>query len=275
MLHRIEQNRHSLSAAEGRVADWVLANPQRVVALPLAKIASAAGVSEPTVVRFCRSVGGKGFSDFKVRVAQDLASNAGLVHADVRDGDDATDILAKVMGSSIRELSSLQRNLDVRRIERAVAALVAADCIDFYGVGASGIVVEDAQNKFFRLGTPCIAYRDAPTLLQAAAIADEHHAVIAVSKTGDSLPVVEACLRAGRNGAKVIAVTSPMSPLAAAADIAVLLDVREDTNVYTPMSSRLAQLAVLDVIQVAFAMQLGAPGAEKLQRAKAALHRMS
>jgi RpiR family carbohydrate utilization transcriptional regulator len=245
MLHRIEQNRHSLSAAERRVADWVLANPQRVVALPLAKIAIAAGVSEPTVVRFCRSVGGKGFSDFKVRVAQD------------------------------RELSSLQRNLDVRRIERAVAVLVAADCIDFYGVGASGIVVEDAQNKFFRLGTPCVAYRDAPTLLQAAAIADEHHAVIAVSKTGDSLPVVEACLGAGRNGAKIIAVTSPMSPLAAAADIAVLLDVREDTNVYTPMSSRLAQLAVLDVIQVAFAMQLGAPGAEKLRRAKAALHRMS
>ena len=275
MLTRIEQNRHFLSAAERRVADWVLANPQRVVALPLARIAAAAAVSEPTVVRFCRSVGSKGFSDFKVRVAQDLASNAGLVHADVRNGDDATDILAKVMGSSIRELSSVQRNLDVGCIEHAVAVLAAADCIDFYGVGASGIVVEDAQNKFFRLGTPCAVYRDAPTLLQAAAIADEHHAVIAVSKTGDSLPVVEACLRAGRNGAMVIAVTSPMSALAAAADIPVLLDVHEDTNVYTPMSSRLAQLAVLDVIQVAFAMQLGAPGAETLRRAKAALHRMS
>jgi len=275
MLTRIEQNRHSLSAAERRVADWVLANPQRVVALPLARIAAAAGVSEPTVVRFCRSVGSKGFSDFKVRVAQDLASNVGLLHADVRDGDDATDILAKVMGSSIRELSSVQRNLDISCIERAVAVLAAANCIDFYGVGASGIVVEDAQNKFFRLGTPCTVYRDAPTLLQAAAIANEGHAVIAVSKTGDSLPVVEACLRAGRNGARVIAVTSPMSALAAAADVPVLLDVREDTNVYTPMSSRLAQLAVLDVIQVAFAMQLGGPGAETLRRAKAALHRMS
>jgi len=271
MLSRIEQNRHALSAAERRVADWVLANPQRVVALPLARIAAAAGVSEPTVVRFCRSVGRKGFSDFKVRVAQDLASNAGLVHADVRDGDDATDILAKVMGSSIREMSSVQRNLDPRRIEQAVAILSAVDCIDFYGVGASGIVVEDAQNKFFRLGTPCVVYRDAPTLLQAAAIADERHAVIAVSKTGDSLPVVEACLQAGRNGARVIAVTSPMSPLAAAAEIAILLDVREDTNVFTPMSSRLAQLAVLDVLQVACALALGPRGIDMLQRSKAAL----
>lgn len=271
MLNRIAQNRHALSTAERRVADWVLANPQRVVALPLARIAAAAGVSEPTVVRFCRSVGRKGFSDLKVRVAQDLASNAGLIHADVRDGDDATDILAKVMGSSIREMSSVQRNLDPRRVEQAVAVLSAADCIDFYGIGASGIVAEDAQNKFFRLGTPCVVYRDAPTLLQAAAIADERHAVVAVSKTGDSLPVVEACLQAGRNGARVIAVTSPMSPLAAAAEIAILLDVREDTNVYTPMSSRLAQLAVLDVIQVAYALALGPRGIDMLQRSKAAL----
>jgi RpiR family carbohydrate utilization transcriptional regulator len=275
MLDRIEHNRQSLSAAERRVADWVLVNPHRVVVLPLVKIAAAVGVSEPTVVRFCRTVGSKGFSDFKVRIAQDLASGAATVHADVRPGDDINDIVAKVMGGSIRELSSVQRSIDAGSIEQAVAALVAAERIAFFGVGASGIVVQDAFNKFFRLGTPCAAYCDAPTLLQAAAIADERHAVMAVSKTGDSLPVVEACLRAARNGARVIAVTSPMSPLAAAAHTAILLDVREDTNVYTPMSSRLAQLAVLDVIQVAYAMQLGARGMDKLRRAKAALHRMS
>jgi len=271
MLSRIETNRHALSAAERRVADWVLANPQRVVASPLTKIAAAVGVSEPTVVRFCRSVGGKGFSDFKVRVAQDLASNVGLVHADVRHGDDVTDILAKVMGSSIRELSALQRNLDPGCIERAVAVLAAAERIDFFGIGASGIVVDDAQNKFFRLGVPCATYRDAPTMLQAAAIADATHAVIAVSKTGASGPVVEACRQAGRNGAGVIAITSPLSPLAAAAGLVILLDVREDTSVYTPMSSRLAQLAVLDVLQVAFALALGARGIDMLQRSKAAL----
>jgi RpiR family carbohydrate utilization transcriptional regulator len=275
MLDRIEHNRQSLSDAERRVADWVLANPHRVVSLPLVKIAAAAGVSEPTVVRFCRRVGSRGFSDFKVRVAQDLAGSRAIVHADVSPGDDANDILAKVMGGSIRELSLVQRTLDGGRIEEAVSILKQARRIDFFGVGASGIVVQDAVNKFFRLGTPCNAYCDAPSILQAAAIADANHAVIAVSKTGDSLPVVEACLRAARNGASVIAVTSPMSALAAAAGTAILIDVREDTNVYTPMSSRLAQLAVLDVLQVAYAMALGTHGMEKLRRAKAALHRMS
>lgn len=275
MLERIQHNRQSLSEAERRVADWVLENPHRVVSLPLSRIAAASEVSEPTVVRFCRSLGARGFSDFKVQVAQDLASGAATVHAEVEASDDVADILAKVMGGSIRELAALQRSLDVRRIEAAVEILARAGRIDFYGVGASGLVVQDAVNKFFRLGTPCAAFHDAPTLLQAAAIADERHAVVAVSKTGDSVPVVEACLRAARNGAQVIAITSPMSPLASTAQTAILLDVPEDTNVYTPMTSRLAQLAVLDVLQVAYAMRLGPRGTDKLRRAKAALHRMS
>lgn len=271
MLARIRQNLQSLSAAERRVADWVLGNPHRVVALPLARIAAAVAVSEPTVVRFCRSVGSKGFSDFKVRVAQDLASTELLVHADVRPGDDANDILTKVMGRSIRELSSVRRSLDAGRIEKAVDALRAARRIDFYGVGASGFVVADAQNKFFRLGVPCTAYSDAPTMQQASAVADEHAAVVAVSKTGSSAPVVQACRRAASNGAAVIAITSPLSPLAEAAHTAILLDVREDIGVFTPMSSRLAQLAVLDVIQVALALALGARGTDMLQRSKEAL----
>jgi RpiR family carbohydrate utilization transcriptional regulator len=271
MLARIKQNLHSLSAAERRVADWVLRNPHRVVALPLARIAAAVAVSEPTVVRFCRSVGSKGYSDFKVRVAQDLATGETLVHADVRPGDDANDILAKVMGESIRELSRVRRSLDAGRIEEAVGALERAQRIDFYGVGASGVVVADAQNKFFRLGVPCTAYSDAPTMQQAAAVADERAAVVAVSRTGASAPVVRACRRAASNGARVIAITAPLSPLVAAAHTAILLDVREDVGVYTPMSSRLAQLAVLDVMQVALALALGAYGIDMLQRSKEAL----
>lgn len=271
MLTRISNIRHSLSAAERQVADWVLSQPHQVVALPLARIAGEAGVSEPTVVRFCRSAGASGFSDFKVRIAQNLASQQQHVHADVRPGDDITDILAKVMGRSIRELSKVQQRLDTGRIEEAAISLANAGRIEFYGIGASGSVVQDAQNKFFRLGIPCIAYYDAPTILQAAAISDSAYAVVAVSKTGTSTAVIEACKQARINGARVIAITSPLSPLAKAADIAILVDIDEDTGVYTPMSSRLAQLAVLDVIQVAFALKLGISGGNKLELAKRAL----
>jgi RpiR family carbohydrate utilization transcriptional regulator len=270
MLKRTASIRDSLSAAERRVADWVLAHPHKVVGLPLAKIAAEIGVSDPTVVRFCRSVGAAGFTDFKVRIAQNLASRQ-FVHADVRPGDDTGDIVAKVMGRSIRELTNLQQRLDTGRLEQAAAAMASAQRIDFYGIGASGSVVQDAQNKFFRLGLPCVAYHDSPTIRQAAAITDAGYAVVAVSKTGRSMDVVGACRQARTNGARVIAITSPLSPLARAAEIAILVDIDEDTGVYTPMSSRLAQLAVLDVIQVAFALRLGRGGSRKLELAKNAL----
>ena len=271
MLNRINRNLHSLTTAERKVANWVLQNPHQVVTGPLARIAAAIGVSEPTVVRFCRSMGSSGFSDFKMRLAQNLATSEHTVHADVAADDDATEIIAKVIGRSIRDLNGVQQRLNPNVIDAVTDALFKANRIDFYGVGASGIVVSDAQNKFFRLGIPCNAYFDSPTILQAAAITDSQYAVIAVSKTGESKAVVDACKKARLNETKVIAITSPLSSLANTADLTVLVDIDEDTGLYTPMSSRLAQLAVLDVLQVAFALRLGNTAIRKLDQAKAAL----
>ena len=273
MLNRIHNSLNNLSTAEQRVADWVLENPYLLVENPLAKVASAVGVSEPTVVRFCRSMGSQGFRDFKVRVAQNLATQPHAIHADLGAGDNTTDIISKVIGRSVQELNGVQQRLNPQTIDEVAVALSKVQRIDFYGVGASGIVVADAQNKFFRLGLPCTYYSDTPTITQAAAITDASYGVIAVSKTGESSLVVDACQRAKQNGATVITITSPMSPLTMASTFSVLLDVDEDTGVYTPMSSRLAQLAVLDVIQVALALKLGRDSTQKLDLAKAALRK--
>lgn len=271
MIDRITKSRPALSLAEQKVADWVIANPHQTVEKPLAWTASAIGVSEPTIVRFCRSVGATGFRDLKVKLAQDLARGEYAIHSDVSLNDDATEIITKVIGRSIQEIDRVRQSLNPVLIDEVSSRLASVHRIDFYGVGASGVVVSDAQNKFFRLGLPCVAYWDSPTILQAAAITDNSYGVIAVSKTGESKPVIEAAKMAKKNGAQVIAITSPHSSLAEAVDIAVLVDVDEDTGLYTPMSSRMAQLAVLDVIQVAFALRLGKTGMVKLDKAKSAL----
>jgi RpiR family carbohydrate utilization transcriptional regulator len=271
MLKRILGRRRNLSTAERRVADWISENPELVLAWPLARIARDVGVSEPTVIRFCRSLGCSGFSDFKMKMAQSLAKQDSLLHADVKKGDSAQEILAKVMGRSIRELTSVLNRLDPAIIEQAANILGRAKSLNFYGIGASGIVAEDAHNKFFRLGIPCHCYRDQPTLLQAAAIADAGYAIVAISKTGSQSAVVSAAIEARSNGARVIALTSPLSALAVASDLVIPVDIDEDTGNYTPMSSRLAQLAVLDVLQVAFALKLGSKGIQKLERSKLVL----
>ena len=271
MLTRIDLMTDKLPRAERKVAQWVLSRPHGVLNTATADAAAQAGVSEPTVVRFCRSIGCDGFRDFKVRLAQHLASHHDVVHADVARGDDAGAIVAKVIGRSIRELQGVQERLNAGDVDRAADLLAAAERIAFFGAGASGAVAIDAQNKFFRLGFATSVFVDEPSMRQAAAVVDERSVIVAVSKAGSSTALLQAVRIARGAGAPAIAVTSPASPLSARVDACLLVDVDEDTSAYTPMSSRLAQLAVLDVLQVATALRLGDAAVRRLERSKAAL----
>lgn len=273
MLHRIRQVQGALSPAERRVASWLLKHPDAVAELRLATLAANAGVSEPTVVRFCRSIGCSGFSDFRLRLTRYLATHSDGLHASVVASDDTATIARKVIGASIRELQRVQQTIDSGVLEQVAGHIAAAHRVLFIGVGASALVAQDAHNKFFRLGLACSAFCDGPTIAQAASICDARSVLIAISKTGESADITNAVALAQGAGAMSVAITTPGSTLAQAADLAVLVDVDEDTAMYTPMSSRLAQLAVLDVLQVCTAIVGGDSAIAHLEASKAALQR--
>lgn len=272
MISVIEQRITTLSPAEKRVAHWVLENPEACLHTPVAMLASRANVSEPTVVRFCRSVGCGGLKDFKLRMAQSLADTRSRYHSDVKSDDTFREIAMKVFAGSNRELNSALNQLSSEALRAAVDAMLNCRQIVFKGVGASGIVALDAHHKFFRLGIPCTAYTDLPTITQAAAIADNSYVIVAISKTGDSLALAAAAQTARDRGAAVITLTGVHSALAQAGSINLCLNSNEDTSLYTPMSSRLAQLCVLDALQICLATSLGTEATDKLKRTKAALN---
>lgn len=273
MLHRIRQIQGALSPAERRVADWLLAHPDAIAELRLATLADHASVSEPTVVRFCRSIGCSGFSDFKLRVTRYLATHSEGLHASVSASDDTTTIARKVIGASIRELQRVQQSIDSAAVATVAERIATAHRVLFIGVGASALVAQDAHNKFFRLGLACAAFCDGPTIAQAAAITDARSVIIAISKTGESGDITNAVRLARGTGATSVAITTPGSTLAQQADLTLMVDVDEDTTMYTPMSSRLAQLAVLDVLQVCTAIVGGDGAIAHLEASKAALQR--
>ncbi|MEL6870797.1 MAG: MurR/RpiR family transcriptional regulator [Pseudomonadota bacterium] len=272
MLHRIRQTRDQLSPAEQRVADWLLVHPFRIADMRLAELAKAAGVSDPTVVRFCRSIGCRGFSDFKLSLARQLATQTDVVHADVDRHDDAATVTRKVVSASIRELQRVQQTLDQEQLMRIAQRLVAARRILFAGVGASALVAHDAHNKFFRLGLPTAPFSDAPTIIQAGATSDAETVFIGISKTGESTAITDGMQAAQALGATGVAITAAHSTLARQANMALLVDSTEDTATFTPMSSRIAQLAVLDVLQVCTAIAGGAAALAHLEASKKALH---
>jgi len=271
MLSEINRSLPDLSPAERQVAEWIVAHPKEAVGATLAHVADACGTSEPTVIRFCRRVGLRGFRDLGIRLTESLVNPGNFVHRDVQANDSPSDAIIKVMDASIKSLIDMKTNLSRMPIDEAVGALAKARQIAFAGLGASGHVAGDACHKFFRLGIPCSTLMDTPMILQFAAIAEPADVLVLLSHTGRWPEFAQAARMATKRGATVIAITNSESDLATAASILFPADVIEDTSVFTPMSSRLAQLALLDSIHVALALTHGSGASDRLRLSKDAL----
>lgn len=271
MLDTIQHRTATLSPAERRVALWVLGHPKQAAAATLAVVARNCGTSEPTVIRFCRHVGLSGFRELTIRLTEALSQPVSYVHHNVGPEDATPDAIAKVIDASIQSLIDIRTQLSGMPIDAAVDVLSSARQIAFAGLGSSGQVARDACQKFFRLGIPCTVLTDTPTILQYAAIADPSDVLIITSQTGRWPELARAAELASNCGASVIALTDPDTTLASAADILFPYQAPEDSSVYTPMGSRLAQLALLDALQVALALSIGDPAVQKLRTAKGAL----
>jgi len=253
------------------VAHWILDHPRRAANARLVDIAEACGTSQPTVIRFCRRLGLDGFRDFARALTEDLSRPARFVHRDVDESDRPAEIAGKVIDSVVRTLLEQRQWLTSAPLDNAASALASARNIVFSGLGGSGQAANDALHKFFRLGIPCASVTDEPGIAQYAAIADRLDVYMLISNSGRSRALIAAAAELRRLGARTIAITDPDSPLAAGCDIVLPCHSRDDTGLYTPMNSRMAQLTVLDVLQVTTALRLGRPAAVKLESSKAAL----
>ena len=271
MLDQITQSLGRLSRAEKQVAEWVLAHPRQATESTVAKVARECATSEPSVIRFCRRMGLSGFRELTIRLTEALSRPESFVHHDVSVDDATSDATAKVIDSTIQSLLDLRTQLSTMPFDEVVACMADARQIVFVGLGASGHVASDASQKLFRLGTPCSALTDTPTIRQFASIARRDDVLVIISKTGNSDDLCQSAIAASNNGATVVAVTERNSQLARSARHVFACDAYEDTNIYTPMSSRLVHLSILDALQVALALAIGETAAANLRRSKDAL----
>jgi len=266
MLDRIKASIPALPPAEQRVARLVLADPRSFASLPVSELAERSHVSKPTVIRFCRSVGYGGLADFKLKLAGSVNEGVPFVHRAVDDGDKAGDILVKVVDNAVAALLRYRNAAAGQTVERAIAALADAGRdgrrIEFYGVGNSGIVAQDAQHKFFRLGVSAAAVSDGHVQVMSATMLKPGDCAVIISNSGRSRDLLDVADIARRKGATVIAITASGSPLAnevASGNQQVLLaaDHPEDADRYSPMVSRLLHLMIIDVLTTGVALRLG------------------
>lgn len=245
----------TLSPAERKVADIVLNGPSQVVYLSVAELARMAEVSEAMIIKFCKGLGYKGFQEFKILLAQDLVTKPETIYGEIEPDDDLDIVKEKIFQANISALQDTVRVLSTDVLRAAIQAFVQANEIHFYGLGASGLVALDAEQKFSRIGLRVNAFNDAHMQLTRATLLKPSDVAVGLSYSGETPEIKEALRVASRAGALTIAMTNySASPVASVADLILLTASQENIFRSGAISSRIAQLSAIDTLFIGVAL---------------------
>jgi RpiR family transcriptional regulator, carbohydrate utilization regulator len=257
LLDRIRELSATLAPAEAKVAQLALAQPNIFIQTAVVDIAAKAGVSQPTVVRFCRSMGASGLRDFKLRLAAALQIKSAGPHPSVNPEDTMADLSVKVLDAGVQAIRAVGSTLDLKILEQVLRALKQARRVDFVGIGQSALVAQDAKQKFFRFGLHCEAYSDPALQVMSAAQLQAKDLLVLISASGRSPELFDAIKVARTAGAKILSIGAPGSPVDALADWALNARLVDDPDVHLPMLGRLQHLMIIDILAVAYSQRLG------------------
>jgi RpiR family transcriptional regulator, carbohydrate utilization regulator len=244
----------TLRKSDAKVARLVLDEPHWFLDATVAETAKRASVSQPTVIRFCTAIGFSGFQEFKLRLAQTLAIGRSATHSVITGTDSLGSVTDKIFEYTLSSLDWARQHLDRNALQAAVRLLGAARSIEFFGYGASGIVAEDAGQKFPLFGVPCRAQPDFHQQIMAASMMRPGDLAVVVSNTGRTRQIVEVATIARENGAKIVGLVGAEGPISALCDVTLLVETLDNTNVYTPTTSRIAALVMIDILSTAVAL---------------------
>ena len=270
MLDRIQSTLQSLAPAEQRVGKLLLSDPRSFASTPVADLAERAQVSKPTVVRFCRSMGYKGLSDFKLKLAGSISEGVPFIHRNVGAQDNSNDVLVKVIDNTVTAFLKYRNDASSAAIDKAAEAIALTHKkgkrLEFFGVGNSGIVAQDAQHKFFRLGFHTISHSDGHMQIMSASLLGPGDCLVVFSNSGRTRDLLDSCEIAKKNGATTVVVTASGSPLANAGKIHLAADHPESYEKFSPMVSRLLHLMIVDVLATTVALRIGSTQLQPLLR---------
>ncbi len=264
----LQEEKTKLSQAEGRIAEILLTDFEFAVNASIIELAGKADVSPPTVTRFCRRLGCESFSDFKVQLARTAYVGMRYLKPEPKSREPA-DVAQDIVTKAQNALFLLHRNLDLAAIEQATERLASADMIYAFGSGGnSSMVASELQNRFFRLGLRVTASADHSMQLMMAAAAKPTDVLIGSSFSGRNAELVRSFTLAREQKVATIALTQSGSPVARAADITVPVDLPEGNNIYRPTSTRIAYLALVDIIASLVAYHVQPQATVTLRRIK-------
>ncbi|MCV4234906.1 MurR/RpiR family transcriptional regulator [Virgibacillus sp. LDC1] len=255
ILHIISVEKESLPRQERRLAEFILTAPSEIVHMGIKDLAEQCEVSAATVTRFCKNFQCKGYPDFKLKLAAEIAhaemaSRTGNTrYQDIVAGNPLAGIVEAIESNHLTSIRDTTELLDLGQLERAVDALCRAKRIDLYGVATSSIVAQDFYQKLIRIGKNCTAFADSHMQITSASTLTSSDVAVAVSYSGETPETIDALTCAKDTGAFTISITSyRSSAISALADITLYSSSLEEGMRRGDMASRIAQLHIIDIL---------------------------
>lgn len=268
----MREQMHKLRPSEAKVGEAILADLDFAIHASIYDIAAKAGVSQPSVTRFCRAIGCLSLKQFKVRLAQNMVVGIPYQGTTVSQADDMHTLVDKVCDSIVGAFGDVRTRIDASALAGAAMALLQCRRVCCIGVGSgSGLVAQDAFLRFVRLDLAANNFSDGHLQRLAAGMLDVGDVLFAVSLGGKSAEVLDSARIAKERGATVIALTKSGTPLGTAADIPLYLPPSALDTPFSPGVSRLVQLAVVDMLAIAIALRQSPAVMDKALHAKAQL----
>ncbi|OCI99917.1 transcriptional regulator [Rhizobium sp. AC27/96] len=255
VIDRIRAVRKDLAPTAGRIADFITQHASDVIHMSVTEVAEKAGASEGSVIGFCQTIGARGFQQIKISLARDLVQPVQFIHEDLTPSDNIASVVEKVFQSDLQALQDTQKALDIAALSRAVDAIRKASRVEVFGIGSAAPIAEDMNYRLLRIGILSRASVDSHVQAIVGSLADTSTAVITISHSGSTVETLTATRLAKEAGATTIAITNfGKSPLLAHTDIVLNTLARETQFRTEAMTSRIAQLAIVDALIACLAL---------------------
>ncbi len=253
LLRQIENNLNNLRKSERKVGDFVLKNAKEIILMKTAEASVAIGVSEPTLIRFCKAIGFSGFQEFKINLSQQLAADDYFTMYEIQEDDSISVLCEKVFDTTISEILNVRSQIDQEILEEAIELLANAKRVEFYAFGGSAPVAMDAQHKFFRLKIPSSFISDPHIQFMSANSLGKKDVIVAISQSGTTRALIESIKIVKKNGVHVIGIMPGNTPLADICDYPLSIEVGDNNRLSKPNTSRIAYTAIVDVLTMGVA----------------------
>ena len=269
-LTSIKQKYDSLTPVEKKIADYIVAESQSVISMPVAEFAENAGVVKSAIIRCCKTLGFEGYSELKISLAMELSKNRQLGFVPYIDKTDSVHgIIEKVFSANVKTLHDTAEEINVSSVEKVVDAIDKSKVIYIYGIGTSAVIASDFQYRLTQVGYTAICFTDVPSMKVSTLNIKKGDLAFGVSNSGSTTATTDALSLAKEMGAFTACITSfPDSPITKICDCSLVISSDEIQYPIEAISSRIAQISLLDSIIISLSSKHYDKALERAKKTK-------